>query len=177
MGFVLRPSDRLCFRRCRRPWAFGSRLRRNLEPAPTPFAPDLEQALRDALAVYYFPGMWEWDRSVVRPLVAQELDGHYLEWAPSVDRFWPVRVATDFDVQVPDWRAPGQDLVSPAGEPIRYQGRVDMLVVDEHDAYWVVRHRLARDRFSDFDLLALDDGLVAAGWAWEIFYLGMRVAG
>jgi hypothetical protein len=211
MAFALRPSDRLWFRRCRRAWDFGSRLRRNLEPAPSPFAPDLEEALRDALAVYYFPGMWEWDRSIVRPLVAQELDrglhrprtaspdataeefarweaelatgrdliGHYLEWAPTVDRFWPVRVATDFDVAVPDWRAPGQDLVSPAGEPIRFQGRVDMLVVDEHDAYWVVRHRLrlARDGFSDFDLLALDDGLVAAGWAWEIFYLGMRVSG
>jgi hypothetical protein len=171
---------------------------------------DLDRALRDALAVYYFPGMWEWDRSVVLPLAAQALDraldkqrdpfpdlspddlawweaereagrallSQYLEWAPAVDRFWPVRVETDFDVQVPDWRSPGEDLVDPGrGDAIRYQGRVDMLVVDEHDAYWVVRHRLAQDGFSDLDLLALDDELLAAAWAWEIFYLGMRVSG
>jgi hypothetical protein len=171
---------------------------------------DLDRAMRDALAVYYFPGMWEWDRSVVLPLAGQALEramnkqredfgdptaeqlatweaelevgrtllGHYLEWAPAVDRFWPVRVETDFDVQVPDWRKPGEDLVvGEGGEPIRYQGRVDMLVVDEHDAYWVVRHRLAPDGFADQDLLALDDELVAAAWAWEIFYLGMRISG
>ncbi|MGH8974249.1 MAG: hypothetical protein ACRD0C_13750 [Acidimicrobiia bacterium] len=171
---------------------------------------DLDRALRDALAVYYFPGMWEWDRSVVLPLAGQALEramcrqrdrfrdltseqlaaweaelevgrtllGHYLEWAPAVDRFWPVRVETDFDVQVPDWRKPGEDLVMPeGGEAIRYQGRVDMLVVDERDAYWVLRHRLAPDGFADQDLLALDDELVAAAWAWEIFYLGMRVSG
>jgi hypothetical protein len=171
---------------------------------------DLDRALRDALAVYYFPGMWEWDRSVVLPLAGRALDraldkqregfgdlspdelarweaereagrallSRYLEWAPAVDRFWPVRVETDFDVQVPDWRSPGEDLVDPeGGDAIRYQGRIDMLVVDEYDAYWVVRHRLARNGFSDYDLLALDDELLAAAWAWEIFYLGMRVTG
>ena len=30
--------------------------------------------MRDALAVYYFPGMWDWDRDVRLPLVAQELE-------------------------------------------------------------------------------------------------------
>ncbi len=210
MAYGVRPWDRTWYRTCRRAWDFGSRLRRNLEPAHPPFSVDLDRALRDALAVYYFPGMWEWDRSVVLPLTHQALEramhkqreshpdltseqagqweaeldagreilGHYVEWAPAVDRFWPVRVETDFDVQVPDWRSPGEDLVVPGGrEAIRYQGRVDMLVVDEHDAYWVVRHRLASDGFRDTDLLVLDDELLAAAWAWEIFYLGMRVAG
>jgi hypothetical protein len=203
----LRPSDRLWFKRCRRSWAFGSRLRRSLEPAERPYRLDLDRAVRDGLAVYYFPGMWEWDRTVVRPLAFAAfektlrrqrerhdltatdeeawnaaLDGgrrilqQYLDWAPAVDRFWPVRVETDFDVQIPDPAAPGADLVSPAGEPVRYGGRVDLLLVDEHDAYWVVRHRLV-ERFTDEDLLALDDELVAACWAWELFYLGMRISG
>jgi hypothetical protein len=213
VAYQVRPWDREWFKRCRRSWDFGSRARRNLEPvAPSPTLPiDLDRALRDALAVYYFPGMWEWDRSVVVPLAFVALEKalgaqrarreattpltptetedwerqlatgrglleRYLEWAPSVDRFWPVRVETDFDVAVPDPRHPGHDLVSPAGEAIRYQGRVDMLVVDEHDAYWVVRHRLI-DRFADIELLVLDDEPVAACWAWELFYLGMRVAG
>jgi len=208
-AYAVRPWDRTWYRTCRRAWHFGSRQQRNLEPAHPPFTVDLDRALRDALAVYYFPGMWEWDRSVVLPLTRQALDRamfkqrdahteitkeqagrweeeletgrqlleHYLQWAPALDRFWPVRVETDFDVQVPDWRSPGEDLVVPGGgEPIRYQGRVDLLVVDEHDAYWVVRHRLAPE-FYDPYLLVLDDELLAAAWAWEIFYLGMRMAG
>ena len=208
-AFAVRPWDRTWYRTCRRAWDFGSRQRRNLTPAHAPVTVDLDRALRDALAVYYFPGMWEWDRSVVLPLTRQALDRaihkqraghpdltcdeaarfdseletgrqlleHYLQWAPALDRFWPVRVETDFEVQVPDWRSPGEDLVVPdGGEPIRYHGRVDLLVVDEHDAYWVVRHRLAPE-FSDPYLLLLDDELLAAAWAWEIFYLGMRVAG
>jgi hypothetical protein len=203
----LRPSDRLWFKRCRRSWAFGSRLRRSLEPAERRYRRDLDRAVRDGLAVYYFPGMWEWDRTIVRPLAfaafektlrrqregrdltpaeeeawddglesGRRLLEHYLTWAPAVDRFWPVRVETDCDVQIPDSAAPGADLVSPAGEPVRYGGRVDLLLVDEHDAYWIMRHRLV-ERFTDEDLLALDDELVAACWAWELFYLGMRISG
>ena len=164
--------------------------------------------MKDALAVYYFPGMWEWNRDIVLPLTHQALEkgltrqrdalaadavvpehfeadlvegrtilDRYLAWAPSIDRFWPVRVETDFDVALPDLSNPGHDLVSESGDPIRYEGRVDLLVVDEHDAYWVVRHQLSPSGFADPDLLALDDESTAACWAWELFYLGMRIAG
>jgi hypothetical protein len=203
----LRPSDRVWFKRCRRSWDFGSRLRRNLEPAEPRYQLDLDRALRDGLAVYYFPGMWEWDRKVVVPLAfaaferalerqraghrldpADEAawdqglaDGravleHYVGWAPAADRFCPVRVETDFDVQIPDPASPDGDLVSPDGRVVRYGGRVDLLLVDEHDAYWVARHRLVED-FTDDDLLILDDELIAACWAWELFYLGKRISG
>ena len=207
MAADLRPSDRMWFKRCRRSWELGSRLRRSLEPVERRSVLDLDRAVRDGLAVYYFPGMWEWDRKVVLPLAfaafekglrgqreehdltpaeekawdgalaaGRQLLEHYLAWAPAVDGFWPVRVETDFDVQIPDPATPGADLVSPGGEPVRYGGRVDLLLVDEHDAYWVVRHRLV-DRFTEPELLALDDELVAACWAWELFYLGMRISG
>jgi hypothetical protein len=203
----LRPSDRTWFKRCRRSWDFGSRLRRNLEPAERRYALDVDRALRDGLAVYYFPGMWEWDRKVVLPLAfaafektmyrqregfeltpadeqqwqqglaaGQRLLDQYLAWAPSADRFWPVRVETDFDVQIPDPSATDTDLVSPDGRVVRYRGRVDLLLVDEHDAYWIARHRLV-DRFTDPELLLLDDEILAACWAWELFYLGMRISG
>jgi len=207
MASDLRPSDRTWFKRCRRSWDLGSRLRRNLEPVEPAYALDIDRALRDGLAVYYFPGMWEWDRNVVLPLTyaaferglrrqrdghdltpAQEeaweqslADGrrlldHYLAWAPAADRFWPVRVETDFDVQIPDPTTADTDLVSTEGRAVRYGGRVDLLLVDEHDAYWVVRHRLV-ERFTEPDLLRLDDEIVAAAWAWELFYLGMRISG
>src|SRR5919205_2941661 len=74
MAYELRPWDREWFKRCRRAWDLGSRTRQNLEPLATPassFRLDLDRALRDALAVYYFPGMWEWDRNVVLPLAFQ----------------------------------------------------------------------------------------------------------
>jgi hypothetical protein len=29
------------------------------------------RAIRDALAVYYFPGMWEWNRAIVLPLAIE----------------------------------------------------------------------------------------------------------
>jgi hypothetical protein len=107
----------------------------------------------------------------------QQLLDHYLAWAPSADRFWPVRVETDFDVGVPDPAAAGADLVSADGRGVRYRGRVDLLLVDEHDAYWVVRHRLVEDEFTEPDLLLLDDEAIAASWAWQLFYLGMRISG
>ena len=72
MAYRFTPADRGAFKRCRRQWDFGARERQNLEPAEAA-APDLELAVRDALAVYYFPGMWDWQRSVVLPLVLQGL--------------------------------------------------------------------------------------------------------
>ncbi|MFY9805679.1 MAG: hypothetical protein WAK86_00240, partial [Pseudonocardiaceae bacterium] len=74
MTYRIHASDRTAFKRCRRQWDLSSRNRRNLEPVPRPGPIDLAQPLRDALAVYYFPGMWEWDRSIVAPLVHQALE-------------------------------------------------------------------------------------------------------
>jgi hypothetical protein len=74
MAYRIHASDRTAFKRCRRQWDLSSRNRQNLEPIAG-FGPiDLAQAVRDALAVYYFPGMWEWDRSIVAPLVHQALE-------------------------------------------------------------------------------------------------------
>src|SRR5687768_18094909 len=81
----------------------------------------------------------EWEAGLE---AGRQILDHYLAWAPSADRFWPVRVESDFDVQIPDPDVADTDLVSPDGRVVRYLGRVDLLLVDEHDAYWVVRHRL-----------------------------------
>jgi hypothetical protein len=194
MAYRFTPADRGAFKRCRRQWDLGARERQNLEPAEAA-APDLELAVRDALAVYYFPGMWDWQRSVVLPLVlqglARSLGGQaaagdlaagrallerYFEWAPGVDRFSPVQVETRFEVNLPDPAGGDRELVLADGRPIRYQGRVDLLAGDEHDRYWVVAHRLV-DRFGAAEDLLLDEELVAACWAMERFYPGIRIAG
>ncbi len=66
-------GDRAAFLRCRRQWDFAARERRNLEPVRPAAVLDPFRALRDALAVYYFPGMWDWQPAIVRPLVAKAL--------------------------------------------------------------------------------------------------------
>lgn len=206
MAYRIHASDRAAFKRCRRQWDLGSPNRRNLEPIPRPGPVDLSRALCDALAVYYFPGMWEWDRSIVQPLVHQALDrsvrgqweaddvadeqarqealdrGHalldaYATWAPSVDQFTPIRVNTDFEVNIPDPAAPSTNLMTSGGEEIRYSDRVDLLAIDSDDAYWVIQHRLVTDGWADHDALQLDERTIAWCWAWPLFYLGMRITG
>lgn len=204
MVYRLHTSDRTAFKRCRREWDFSSANRQNLEPTAQSGSIDLEKALRDSLAVYYFPGMWEWDRAIVRPLVHQALDrsvrgqaqqatddeslqelldrGHalldaYAAWAPTVDQFTPIRVDTDFEVNIPDPAQPGSNLLTPAGDEVRFSGRVDLLAIDSDDAYWVVQHRLVTDGWADHDILQLDETTIAWAWAWPQFYLGMQISG
>jgi len=210
VDYVVSSADRAAFKRCRRQWDFTATTRRRLRPVRAP-APDLERAMRDALAVYYFPGMWDWDSAIVLPLVAKGLDnslarqraeqgsgaasvedeavwaalrgqGHalldrYLDWAPSVDRFSPLRVATDFEALVADPADPECGLVGPQGAAIHYTGRIDLLAIDEHDRYWIVRHRVIDGPFPKTEQLLLDEEEVAACWAWGRFYDGMEVAG
>jgi hypothetical protein len=205
MAYRFTPADRRAFKRCRRQWDLGARERRNYEAVQPAAEVDLDLAVRDALAVYYFPGMWDWRRSVVLPLVLQgfarslrrqpaaehpsaadaadaagaageALLRRYFEWAPGVDRFSPIQVESVVEVNLPDPAAEGRELVLADGRPIRYQGRVDLLAGDGHDRYWVVAHRVV-DRFPAVDELVLDEELVAACWAVERFYPGMRVAG
>jgi hypothetical protein len=205
MAYRIRASDRAEFKRCRRAWDLGSRNRQNFEPSQVPGGIDMDRAVHDALAVYYFPGMWEWSRVIVQPLVHQALErsvrsqaeanqiddqaqqqaldqGHalldaYAAWAPTVDHFTPLRIDTDFEVTLPNPATPGGGLVTPGGEPIQYTDRIDLLVVDENDAYWVIQHRLVIDEWAADDALQLDEQTITWCWAWPLFYLGMKVAG
>jgi hypothetical protein len=69
--YIIRPWERELFLGCRRAWDFGAHERQGLQPgAPDGFM-DLEQAVKDALAVYYFPGMWDWNRAIVAPLATE----------------------------------------------------------------------------------------------------------
>ena len=212
MAYVIRPWDREWFKRCRRAWDLGSRTRQSYEPIKPLRMFDFDRAMHDALAVYYFPGMWDWSRTIVNPLaleafrksMRQQRDTHaaqqapsaaderawcdhlelgelmlgqYFEWAPTVDRFAAIRVETEFQVDVPDPSHPDEYLTTPGGEPIRYRGRIDLLVVDGASSYWLVDHRIAEDTWEDADQLRLDEQRRSYCWAWEDFFLGMKIAG
>jgi hypothetical protein len=100
----------------------------------------------------------------------------YFTWAPTVDDFTPVRVEADFEFDVPDADRPGLDLLARDGRAIRFRGRVDLLVIDTTDTYWLVDHRVVDD-WSDAEQLVLDERGVTACWGWEQCFLGMRIAG
>jgi hypothetical protein len=207
MSCVITAADRASFQRCRRQWDFGAGIRQNLEPRRPLAAPDLDRALRDALAVYYYPGMWDWDRAVRLPLVVQGLERalarqrergrddtgagrwgealdagrdlltRFFAWAPGVDRFAPVMAEAEYEVTVLDPARPAAGLVTPGGEAVRYRGRVDLMAVDARDAYWIVRHRLVDGDWPPTEELAADQETVTACWAWEQFYIGMGITG
>jgi hypothetical protein len=205
--YVTRPWENRMFRQCRRAWDLGGRERQNYEPVEPTRVFDLDEAMRDALEVYYFPGMWEWNRAIVRPLTVQafqksmrkqreayaqhrelspeqerEWDEHlelgtgmlarYFEWAPQVDRFHPLQVATQFDITIPDPQDPDTGLSTPDGRGIQYRLRIDMVVIDEHELCWLAEHRfVAGPAWPDIDQLLLDEQSLTRSWAWQLGFL------
>ena len=69
--FIIRPWERHLFLGCRRAWDFAAHERQAYEAASPTAVLDLERAVKDALAVYYFPGMWDWSRAIVAPLATE----------------------------------------------------------------------------------------------------------
>jgi len=198
VDYRITAAERASYKRCRRQWDLGSVHRRNLEPVE-PGPVDVASAVRDALAVYYYPGMWDWQSAIVLPLVRKAfmrsiaeqppslqrttnvdlgtaLLERYLQWAPSLDDFGPIRIAHEVEALVPDPSEAGRGLHLPDGRRILYSDRIDLLAIDVYDVYWVVRHQVVSD-WQDVRRLLLDEEAVAACWAWEQTYLGMDVAG
>jgi hypothetical protein len=190
-SYVVTAEDRDWFERCRRAWDLGALGRRGLEPAqPSPPSTRLalDRALREALAVHYFPGMWAWDRGIVEPLAlaAYERAGGppeglalleaYQHWARPLDRFTPLRVEVDAYVHVPDPTRPAANLLAGDGAPVRYHDRIGMVVVDDGRRHWLAEHRVV-DTLAEPDELALDERGVVACWAWEQIELSTTVRG
>jgi hypothetical protein len=171
-------TERAAFKRCRRAWDLGARARRGLEPLDA--APDVAHPAREALAVHYFPGMWGWDRTIVRPLVLQaagaaaDYVARYVDWAAGVDDFEPLRVEFDYDAPIPDPGGDG-DLAAPDGRGVHYLGRAHALVVDDDRRHWLLVHRFGP--WTPAELLRLDQAAVTAAWAWESTFLDARIEG
>jgi hypothetical protein len=200
VNFRITEDDRVRFRRCRRQWDFASPHRRDLELVGAT-GRLLPAVLKDALAVYYYPGTWDWQpelrQSLVHKAVARALretgvsDSNaagvladatalldaYSAWASAVDDFAPVKIGHDVQGLVPRPDDPERGLTAPDGSAVVYACRIDLLAVDAADEYWVVRHHFVDsvDEWQELDGLIGD--AVAACWAWEQEYLGMEVSG
>ncbi|MEA2502664.1 MAG: hypothetical protein QOD01_2775 [Actinomycetota bacterium] len=190
MDHVIDLTDAETFQRCRRAWDFGASARQNLEPVEPLRPVDVGRAVRDGLAAWYFPAMRGWDRSLVRPIAmeafhksmrAQQGDAsatergalalsRYFDWAPGVDDFSPVRVTTEFNVVVPHAAQAGAGLVAADGRAVRFRGRFELVVVDEHHRLWLVEHRIVDGEWADLDTLVLDHRSACLCWALESQY-------
>ena len=73
VDYRITAAERTRFKRCRRQWDFASPHRRNLRSSGV-VKPALPAALKDALAVYYYPGTWDWQHEVTQPLVHKALE-------------------------------------------------------------------------------------------------------
>ena len=209
--FVLRPSEMERFDACRRAWDLGARVRRDLVPrTPAPF--DFDTAIRTGLAVYYFPAMDDWSRSIVRPLALEgfqramredraaheavatvdaALDAAYTRWsrigdllmhrffvfAAAFDDFDSVLADDDLWVPVPDPDRPGFELGTREGRPIRYLCRLDQLIADPDEEWWVVDHRLSWRGWATDEQLLGAKRTVRTLWALETAYPQLHVAG
>ncbi|MEO7196590.1 MAG: PD-(D/E)XK nuclease family protein [Pseudonocardiaceae bacterium] len=207
VNYVARPWESRLFRRCRRAWDLGARERQDYEPIEPARVFDIGEAIHDALDVYYFPGMWDWNRAIVRPLALAGFDKamrrqrdaytqtrelsqeqaqdwernlelgrgilqRYFEWALEVDRFTPIQVASQFDICLPDPADPDRGLITPEGRPLQYRVQIDLVVIDDHELYWLVEHRIVSDsRWPDLEALRLDEQALARSWAWQLGFL------
>jgi hypothetical protein len=196
--YLIRAPDRESYKRCRRAWDFGSRSRQGYEWLDAAHGSTVEETLVDALAVYYFPGMWSWSRDIVLPIAHQAIDrswqrggaqsnelpagvhrllDHYARWAEMVDQFTPVRAALDYAINIPDPVISERELVTLEGGAVRYVGRIDIMVLDDEDQPWVVSHRIGTSGFTDRELLELDEATTTCCWAWQQGPFGPPVAG
>jgi hypothetical protein len=207
VNYVARPWESRLFRQCRRAWDLGARERQDYERIEPAQVFDLGEAIHDALDVYYFPGMWDWNRAIVRPLAVagfeksmrrqraaytqirelsadqvQDWEQHlelgtgilrrYFEWADDVDRFTPIQVASQFDIALPDPANPSSGLITPDGRPLQFRVRIDLVVIDDHELYWLVEHRIVTGaQWPELDQLRLDEQALTRSWAWQLHFL------
>ena len=192
LPYVLPAGDRDAFLSCRRAWDLSARERGNLEPR-RPAARTGTDALLAALAVYYFPGMWDWQPQLVLRLVRTAFldalperhgwdDGlalleAYFHWAPDIDDMAPVTVTTELDVRVPDPAEPDRDIAAPGLRGVHYRDRPHLVAIDAANRYWLVEHRFVRGPWRSVELLRLEERCLSWCWAFEQAYPGVRVEG
>jgi PD-(D/E)XK nuclease superfamily len=88
--FQIRPRELRKFRRCRREWDLGSQVRQRYAQKLPSLDSAYDKAIRDALAVYYFPAMDDWNRAIVRPLTIKGFDRSLNEAKVSHEKWAPL---------------------------------------------------------------------------------------
>ena len=106
----------------------------------------------------------------------QALLDAYRDWARAADRFMPLRVDCELDVQVPHPADLDRGLLTAEGLPVRYRDRVPLAFVDDRERHWLGEFHLV-DRFGDPDRFHPDERSLLRCWAWEQTELSGRLIG
>lgn len=205
--YTVRPSELVEFRRCRRAWDLSAQARQAYAPRVGSPATDFDRAIHEGLAVYYFPAMGDWKRSIVRPLAIKGFERRmmqgwtgenpgsggppederieagrallngYFAWAEEIDDFDSLLVDHDVWAPIPDPGLPEHDLGTSDGRAIRYLGRIDQLVGEPNDEFWTVTHRLVEGDWIGDDELLDDEVALADSWAAQIDFPQLLLAG
>jgi hypothetical protein len=111
----------------------------------------------------------DWDRHLE---LGTDLLWRYFEWTRDLDRFTPIGVASQFDISLPDPADPDRGLITSDGRPLQYRVRIDLAVIDDHDLYWLVEHRVVTgSQWPELDELRLDEQALTRSWAWQLAFL------
>ena len=183
---IIRTSDRSVFRRCRRKWDLGSRLRQNLEPVPRTqgtnpnlwFGTAIHYALEDyhGFKVYptlqkafeNFPNVWQSASTQELPNNIDELMemgvamlDYYIKW----NKFKRVDYETHVIDGVPQVEIQFSiPYMTKSNKIFMYQGRIDRIVKDRFGKLWLLDYKTAK-RFPNESQLQIDSQALAYIWA------------
>lgn len=191
-------TDRAAFRRCRRKWNWSSPIWHDLRPKDAPVAPLwFGTGIHFCLEDYHGPNLFghplyawqayleahrrselpdDWEE---HNILAEDMLSYYADyWEP---RFLGGRYVTakvdgkpltevHFDIELPyEWYSD----VNPEVDA-HYVGRIDRIVVDQYDRYWVVDYKTA----ARFDTSKLDIEPQATAYTWAASKaLGLDIEG
>lgn len=194
---VIRTSDRISFRRCRRRWGWGSHLRGNLgtleTPAPLWMGVGFHYAMEDLHGLHEWPSAKDAfiafatatyrkarntlpaNYDELTTLASGMLNYYERLWLPSRDPLKTFifegrhQVEVNFRIEVP-WESGkyGYDRVI-------YSGTLDRVIIDEQGRLWLVDYKTAKSIFTMH--FANDPQISAYCWAAEMLYPGYEIAG
>lgn len=198
---VIRTTDRITFKACRRKWGWGSHLRANLGSnqtvSPLWVGSGFHFALEDfhgaglygtasrAFEAYYtatrrkggsnsLPADWESDLLLAKAM----LDYYENDWLRTRDPLTTFvyndqpQVEVNFRIQIPF----DPDLMREWGyDEVIYSGTLDRVAIDEHGLLWIVEYKTAKAIQTRH--LQTDPQVTAYCWAASVLYPGYGIGG
>lgn len=102
---------------------------------------------------------------------------HYFDYADGADDFDSMLADEDIWSPIADPSRPGEELGTPDGRPIRFMGRIDALISDPADEFWILDHRVAWNGWASDDDLLGDLASLRAMWSVEQAYPQIKISG
>jgi hypothetical protein len=164
------------FKKCRQLWDFSSNVRRNLELTPTgPNALWFGTGVHGALAEFYAPAYnfrdplrairwWHFYCESEQDFTVDEeteelghgmLDYYCNTWAPKHDNFEVVHVEQTASFEVGALRRSLGHY--PKGTVVVYSYRLDGLLMDVHERFWIKENKTAKNFGGSYDYLLTDE--------------------